>query len=382
MAVALCLLVWVAGQAHAGPITDTAGLAPQGAPPSAFAWQPAPTVLQVPRADPTWPRRRWIARPGSKQLLTGLGGAAAAGLGTGWFLGLGDQLGAGDPASLMIGGGIVTVAGASLGALLSLVHPKRALQGPLQKPDVAVIIGYGGPGAAGGTAPLTLQVAAAPRLDYRQISVRVSGAISTQLGNAHDDDPVTGDVALSRHRWGVDVDPQLAVRVFRVPLEFTWQPTLRVRSEHYGYATTDASRLVRVIGLPLTVGVGWWVTARDRLVIQLGPQWNTLFLNGKKVSTYLGPLFGEVAYEIHLPRLGPLAASRVRLSYLHDKTDGVGVNVGAVVGFAGPFVVRYDVRLDHPRGPLALQLGVIATVGDGGGLALSVGFARPRGRIR
>jgi hypothetical protein len=75
--------------------------------------------------------------------------------------------------------------------------------------------------------------------------------------------------------------------------------------------------------------------------------------------------------------LGLNATSRASIGYIHSNFDGSGLNVGAVVGFMGPFYADYDLRLRRRLDRWGLQLGVDATVGDGGGLAVSIGGLAP-----
>jgi hypothetical protein len=94
-----------------------------------------------------------------------------------------------------------------------------------------------------------------------------------------------------------------------------------------------------------------------------------------------GPGYGAIHWQFDLPGLRSVGAwdvsSRVGFCYAHSNFDGSGFDVGASIGFFGPLLATWDVRLQPPVARHALQVGVDAAVGTWGGVVARVGWAPP-----
>ena len=106
----------------------------------------------------------------------------------------------------------------------------------------------------------------------------------------------------------------------------------------------------------------------------------------------MGPIYGEAWYDIDFPfTRRPRADGQQRRAsvngqlnagYVHSRFDGHGLNVGPIVGFLGPVVVRWLTRV-RPRGwPVAMQGGLAATIGNGVTVAVRAGVVLPNIRGR
>ncbi|MCB9674574.1 MAG: hypothetical protein H6737_05615 [Alphaproteobacteria bacterium] len=328
-------------------------------------------------------------RPGLQRVVLGVAGTGAMAAATVWFFYAGDSLGAGDPASLLAGAGFIATAGAMLGASHTVVAPDEAdLDGEASTPVVRMGLGYGGAPWAREKTAHGLWVDVRPRVNLGRLRLTPGLTVRQQLGARVDvdwrDQPgTTYDPALTETNRGFDADVEARVRVIE-HVDGIATPMLSMRFERFAYADGSVRTLRRSMIVPLAVGFRWRISGRQYFESIAGPRWDQLAWGGDQGSgaapAFYSPLFLSARYRIqvaHPDLRGGLLRSRFGIAYTHSNFDGEGVNVGAVIGFMGPFRFDWDTRWTPPRGP-ALQVGVDYSFGVGGGFGLEVGVA-PRG---
>ncbi len=380
--------------------------------------QHVPSATPPRRGDPA-PRRGFTAcNPGSEpctrsrpaRLLLALTGLALGGAGAALFLTLGDSVGAGDPAGLMIGAGMTAIGGATLGSIFALVDHDRPTDADRLRP-ATLSLGYGlGPRPAlGERTPGALRLRVAPTYWIApgarvRLLAHVGGLAGTQ---AHvDPRPQLSDAdgafptALRERRLdiGVALDSAIALpyptlapeRSARLGgAELRWKPEAQIRRHTYNPQTPEEELLERVMLLPLTIGARWNVSSRQRFTVYAGPRFDFTSHRGsgsaqqtlRRGAPAAGPFYGEVWYELDVPFATRSGRTRVNgqlgLGYVHSRFDGRGLNLDAALGFLGPLHLRWAMRFRPPRARVAAQAGAGVILGNGAAVTLSLGVVLP-----
>ncbi|MEZ4318830.1 MAG: hypothetical protein R3F61_15050 [Myxococcota bacterium] len=328
-------------------------------------------------------------RPGQQRLALGLAGTGAMAVGVVWFFYAGDSLGAGDPAALISGAGLIATGGALLGAAATRIDRDEAdLEGEASTPVFRTGLSYGGAPWAREKTAHGLWVDVRPRIPVGRLRITPGLTLRQQLGNRVDVDwrpqPDAGFApSLTEGERGIDVDVELRARVID-DVDVIGTPLLSTRWEHFQYADGSERRLQRTMVVPLGVGFRWRISGRQYFESVAGPRWDHLSWSGDQGSgaapAYFSALYLISRYRIqfaHPDLRGGTLRSRLGVSYLHSNFDGQGYNIGASIGFMGPLQADWDIRWTPPRGP-AIQAGLDLVVGDGGGIGFDLGIA-PRG---
>lgn len=328
-------------------------------------------------------------RPGRQRVVLGLSGVGGMAATAAWFFIAGDSLGAGDPASLIGGAGFIAAAGAVVGAATAHIAPDEAdLEGEASTPVVRMGLGLPGAAWAREKNASTAFIDIRPRLNVSRLRITPGLMVTQQLGRARDvdwrDQPSGAfETSLERRSRGIDLDIEFRTRVVD-DLDLIGTPLLMTRWEGFEYADGSERSLRRSMVVPLAAGFRWRISGRQYFESIAGPRWDQLAWGGDagegSAPAFYSQLFLVARYRIQLAHpdvLGGLVRSRVGLTYTHSNFDGQGYNIGAVIGFMGPWGFDYDVRWTPPRGP-AIQGGFNWVVGDHGGIGFDVGLA-PRG---
>jgi hypothetical protein len=181
--------------------------------------------------------------------------------------------------------------------------------------------------------------------------------------------------------------------------ELRWRPEVQIRRDAFAPGTSQATILERTMLLPLTVGVRWHLSARQRFTLYAGPRFDLVAFSDlgsdrlRRGGVQTGPLYGEAWYDVDVP-LTPRprrdgrprkldANGQLTLGYIHSKLDGNGFDLGPVIGFLGPLHVGWATRLRPLGAPLAAQLGAFARIGNGNtSVALELGLVAPDVHLR
>ena len=317
--------------------------------------------------------------------------AGAAGIGAGalWYLALGDTLGSGDQASLLAGAGLIAAGGAVVGGGVSLLEdPGIPMDDPATSPAAALRLRVGGTSTLGETAPYGLSLQGAPRIPLGEHTTFVAGvSLRSDLGTSVDVDPrVHGTFApvLGEHAFAWSAEPELR-HVVSDAWEVRVRPMLRQELSTIDYLADGTSRDLRRGSMIAAMGFQWTLSPRQAFAFYGGPRWDRLAWveRGEVVGdNRFAPLYGEARYDLHvdhepLDRANLELSGRIRLAYVHDNFYGAGLNSGAIVGFFGPMILRYDLMARPARSDKwAVNTGVIGTIADGGGVALQIGVQR------
>ncbi|RMG93543.1 MAG: hypothetical protein D6705_18430, partial [Deltaproteobacteria bacterium] len=178
--------------------------------------------------------------------------------------------------------------------------------------------------------------------------------------------------------------------------ELRFKPEVQVR--RHRYRSSGADRVVeRTMLLPLTVGVRWHLSPRQRFTLYLGPRFD--FVRSWTLSggdgddaigrgpAALGPLYGEAWYDIDVPfsllaRRPPRRVHVVGLlsfGYVHSRFDGRSFNISGAIGFTGPVVASWTLRLRDRRTRWGAQLVAGTWIGNGVAPFFAVGLLPPKG---
>jgi len=329
------------------------------------------------------------APPGKARAALVGAGAGGLAVGTAWFFVAGDSLGAGDPASVMMAVGAVGAMGATLGAVVSSGNETgfddRAATAP-----VTVSLGSGGSYYIDEEIPSPATLSLQPRFWFgSRVRLTLGAAAHTTVGSTVDVDwrpQKSFDTALTASHQGLDIDPE--IRLYPdadLPLEFAVRPMVHMRWDAYEYMDGGSRMVRRTQIVPVTAGVRWHLSGRQRFENFIGPRWDALAWSTRNGSESAAPLFGPIyldtryTYDIphNKPFLGLNASSRLNAGYIHSNFDGSGFDVVAIIGFMGPFYLDYDLRLRRAPERWGVQFGAQATVGEGGGMAMSIGAVPP-----
>ncbi|MCB9705957.1 MAG: hypothetical protein H6711_29115 [Myxococcales bacterium] len=379
---------------------------------AASATTSAPSeAVSASEAEPRW--RRCVPdvepctrpRP-ARWLLGGLGlGLAAAG--AAYLLFVGDSLRAGDPGGYFGGGGMAALGGALLGGVFGLLGgDRRSDPDRLRPPTLGLDYSSGGAPRLDERHPGSVNLRFAPNYYFRDGGgrIRLFGNIGGLAGRAVETDPrpqnttplpdQTGthptalDERLLSVGLGVDLAVALPYPVLRRSArlgaaELRWRPEF----QHRRHMMADGSTIERTMLLPLTVGVRWHISPRQRFTTYVGPRLDMIAYGSagagqERGGANLGPLHGEAWYDIDVPiTRDPNARvkviSQITIGYLHSRFDGRGFNLGGAYGFLGPVYGGWQFRV-RPRGsPVAFQGGAGVWIGSGFTAVFSAGAALP-----
>jgi hypothetical protein len=251
--------------------------------------------------------------------------------------------------------------------------------------------------------------------------VRVLGNVGGLVGTARDVDPRpqleqdvegqsgTQPVVLRERRLiarvGLELASALPYPVLaprRSPalgaVELRYRPEVRIRRHSFELGDADTEIVERTMVLPLTAGLRWHVSPRQRLTFFAGPRFDLVAYSEPgsrslaRGPAQLGPMYGEAFYDIDVPltrrrgstrrrasrRARPVdAVGQLRLGYVHSRFDGLGFDLGAALGFLGPAHASWTMRLRRRRAKTAFQGGVGVWVGGGASVFLTAGVVAP-----
>lgn len=342
-----------------------------------------------------------------------LAGGGAAGL---LFL-LGDRLDGGDPAIFMVGAGVLAGVAALTGTVAGRLGADKPGDPDRVRPST-IGLEYAYPGASNLDESkghgMALTFAPTYRFSGDDGRLRLIGHVGGLLNREIDVDPRpqfdeaiegqdgTSPRVVTERELSVGLGLDLAVLLpyplsrrsaYLGPVELRYKPEVQIRREVFDPRGHPDRVLERTMLLPLTAGVRWHLSWRQRFTVYLGPRFDflayaepgddTLERGGAEV----GPLYGEAWYDLDVPftlrpRLdgGPRRAAvngMFSVGYVHSRFDGYGFNFGRVVGFLGPVHLAWWTRV-RPRGwPVALQGGVRTVIGNGYALVFHGGVVLP-----
>jgi hypothetical protein len=394
--------------------------------------EPSP-LLPEPAIDPktqrrqSWGRCAWHVQPctrsrAARMLLLSLGlagGAASAGL----LFGLGDRLVQSDPATLLVGAGTLAGVGAVAGAIAGRLGAEGpALRDRVRPATVSLAQSYTGPRFLDEVPAHATLLRFAPNLympsdtPSAAARLRLFGHVGGWLVPVREVDPRpqftevpagqvgTSPAVLRQRRLSIGLGLDLAVplpypvlaphRSARMgPAELRWRPEVQIRRDWFAPGTPQATSLERTILLPLTVGVRWHLSARQRFTIHAGPRFDMVAFSDRgsdrlrRGGAQIGPLYGEAWYDVDVPftnrprrdgRPRKLDANgQLTLGYVHAKIDGQGFDFGPVIGFLGPIHVGWATRLRPTGAPVATQIGAFARIGNTTAVGLELGLVAP-----
>ncbi len=361
-----------------------------------------------PGSDPcvrSRPARVLLATTGA---VVGLGGGALL------LLTLGDSRNGGDPGGILVGGGALALGGAVLGSLIAIVSRDQPGRSDRIRP-ATLGLGLDFPGRAwtDEVNPAALRMEFAPTywLPSKRGRLRLSGHVGGLLGTLQDVDPRpqsiapqpdlegTYPVALRERQLsiGLTLDTAFSLPYPVLPAtrsahlgaaEFRYKPEVQIRRHTYQPGTDRTEVVERTMLLPLTFGLRWHLSERQRFTIYTGPRFD--FLGASTPGTtqvqrgggLLGVWYGEAWYDIDVPLTKPQARhqlnAQLSLGYVHSHFSGRGLDLGRVVGFFGPFRVDWHMRL-RPASwkKTALQASIGAWVGNGITVAARLGVVLP-----
>jgi hypothetical protein len=342
-------------------------------------------------------------------VLAAVGASAWAG-GTAYLLFVGDRVGAGDPGALFAGAGATATLGALVGAAAGLMggdapgHPDRI------RPAMATVGGeFGGRAITGERAPGSMNVQLAPTWYFKDGGgrMRLLGSFGGQLGPAVDVAP-SGDLgafeptlAHDATRIGVAVDlatalPYPVLRVDRSAhlgaAELRWKPEVQIRRERFSLAQGNTRTVERTMFLPLTAGVRWHLSPRQRFTVYAGPRFDFVAFSDElggplnRGAPQIGSFYGEAWFDLDIPFRSRLVSRPARadvngqlsFGYVHSRFDGRGVNLGGARGFLGPVHGAWRVRVRPLGRRWAIQTGVTTWVGNGVGFGAELGMVLPQ----
>lgn len=375
------------------------------------------------RATCCMPATEPCVRPGpARALLLSLGMAAGA-TSAAILFALGDRLSQGDPGTIMLGAGALAGAGSILGIIAGrLFGDGPGLRDRVRRETLGLEYRSSGTRVLDERRPGTLALRFGPTFAFRDGGgvVRLFGEIGGWTGTAKDTDPRpqldegamggggTRPVTLRENRFslntGIDLVVALPYPVLRKrsahlgATELRFRPEFQYRREWFRVGDGDARIVERTMLLPLNIGVRWHLGPRQRFTFYVGPRFDIVSysdIGGRSLvrgKPNIGPLYAEAWYDIDFALTGrPRKDGRARravvngqltIGYVHSRFDGRGFNFGPVIGFLGPLVAEWAVRV-RPRGAkAALQAGVGTIIGNGVTFTGRVGVVLPDVRRR
>lgn len=345
-------------------------------------------------------------------------GALAGGVAAGVLFALGDRLAPGDPATVLVGTGALAGAGALVGMAAGRLRGDDPMRSDRVRPATGdLVYGFSPPTLLDERPGHTAALRFAPTWRFADGSrVRVIGHLGGNLAPTKHVDPrpqstmtIDGQdgnapVALRQREtsfgigldWAVNLPyPVLAPHrsSYLGPAEIRWKPDVQIRREIQDDGRPTERVVSRTMLLPLTVGMRWHLSPRQRFTFYLGPRLDFVSASApggttlERGSAQLGPLYGEAWYDLDVPFTeGPRRDGKPRrtetngqltLGYVHSRFDGNGFNFGPVVGFLGPIVAQWHTRV-RPRGaPVAFQATAGVAVGQGTTFTVAAGVVAP-----
>jgi hypothetical protein len=326
----------------------------------------------------------------TRRAMVGWFGVTGLATGAAWFLLAGDSLGAGDPSGVMLASGGIALAGVALGRVidgpwaLGSADPRAA-----GTPTLELGLSPGGTAILDESAPWGFDVGMAPRMQSPGFQFIAGARAAGPLGEHVAVDPRpdhAGEVAFRSRRRGAQVEPEL--RWERPDLDLQLLPMFwsGVETIEHAGGTTRGVRREAVVA---AVGARIHITSRQRFLLAIGPRFDALSWTEAGAFTprswTRGPGYGAAHWQFDLPAPRSIgrwdASNRLGFGYAHTNFDGAGFDLGASIGFFGPLLASWDLRLQNAGARHALQLGVDAAVGTGGGVVARVGWAPPSFRV-
>jgi len=358
-------------------------------------------------------------RPGPARLLLASVSGLAIATGLVSLFALGDRVAGDDPSALITAMGVVGGGAALIGTIAGRLGADRSsLPDRVRTETFALSSGLGGSSVYDENRPAWLTGSIAPTLRFAggDSRLRLTAYLGGDLGKRVDTDPRPqfsdpasgGDgsaPAVFRSqtlRAGVGLDMAVGLPYPVLPprrsaylgkAELRWKPEFHYRRDR-NEPGDDGERVVeRTMLLPLTVGVRWHVSPRQRFTLYMGPRFDIVSYRGPggesiaRGSPEIGPIYGEAWYDIDIPlnahpkqRPGPRKTavnSQVSMGYIHSRFDGTGINFRSVVGFLGSAHVRYHLRVRPVGSKVAYQATLAARIGGGVGFWGAVGLVLP-----
>ncbi len=396
------------------------GLALAVTPPSAqgathdAAAAESPKSSSAGASEPEDPAARWRAcRPGKRFLCCSPGsepcirsgaarltlfslGVAAGAVASGLLFALGDRYAGGDPATFFVGAGALAGVGALFGSLVGRLGGDGP--GDLDRVRPATLgLDYrvGTPANLGETEPHSMLLTFAPNWFFRGSGgrARLFGHFGGQLWTEREVDPRPQNetpIALRERQLTAGVGVDLAVKLpypvlrrgsrFLGPAELRWKPEVQIRREIVAPGSDTEHVIERTMFLPLTVGVRWLVSRRQRFTLYFGPRWDFVAFSEpgsrrvRRGAPFVGAMYGEAWYDVDFPMtMRPRrdgqprranANSQLNIGYVHSRFDGNGFNFGPVIGFLGPIRLGWSTRVRPNGWKAALQPGVGVAIGS------------------
>lgn len=363
----------------------------------------------------------------ARVLLLGLGLAGGA-VSSALLFGLGDRLALSDPATLLVGASALAGAGAIAGAIAGrLGSDGPALSDRVRPSTLSLSQSYTGPRFLDEVPAYGMLLRVAPNLylPRDEARLRLFGHVGGWLVPVREVDPRpqftevpagqegTAPRVMQQRRLSIGVGVDLAVPlpypgirpVLRPrrsamlgPAELRWKPEVQIRRDTFAPGTSEVAVLGRTVLLPLTVGVRWHLSARQRFTMYVGPRFDLVAFSDRgstelrRGGAQIGPLYGEAWYDIDVPLTARPrrdaqprkldANGQITLGYVHAKLDGQGLDLGPVVGFLGPVHVGWSTRLRPVGAPLAVQLGAFARIGRAPTAGVELGIVAPDVHLR
>lgn len=341
------------------------------------------------------------------RLVLGLSGLLVAALGAGWLVLADDTVGGGSPGTLLGTGGAVMIGGALLGGLAALVDGDRRSPPDRVRPEtLGLAYGLAQGTVLGEVVPGTMHARWAPSWYFPRDRgrLRFSGYAGGMLGREVHvdprpaiDPPASAGTRRTSFGLGLDLALSLPYRGHRRslgPIELRWRPEIHVRRDLHGEGGEDPLLAARTMLLPLTLGVRWHLSARQRFTAYVGPRLDFLAFSEtgrpplRRGPPQIGSFHGEFWYDLDIPLTrGPVdrrgrtrraaVQSQLSIGYVHSRFGAAGLNVGGIIGYLGVLGAAYRVRV-RPRGAAyALQFGALASLGARPGGVLEFGVVLP-----
>ncbi len=353
----------------------------------------------------------------ARLLLAGLGGFTGVGAVASIFI-LGDRQKAGDPAVALGGAGLVAVSAVVLGGAVALLSGDGpALYDRITPATVGLSLGLGGSGTTDESGPYTLSGSFAPtlRFPHELGRIRLIGRVGGDLGQQIERDPRpqgqvddngqggTFPVGLESRSWALDLGIDLALRLpypgrrrsrredsrrARLgEIELRYKPQVYLAREQLTLAG-DAERVSQRVALtPLTFGLRWHISPRQRFTFYLGPRWDLIGYGEPGLveagRPELAPIYGEAWFDMDLPIWKLSRARRAsvvgqfNLGYVHSRLEAPGIDIGSIVGFIGYVVNQFTIRVRPVGARVAYQFSIGARAGRGLHPFLEAGIVLP-----
>jgi hypothetical protein len=348
-------------------------------------------------------------------------GILAGGVAAGLLFALGDRASPGDPPTALVGLGTAAGLGALFGFAASRLGTDRPeLEDRVRPATVGLDWQFSPVPTTDERDPARMSLRLGPTWRFADDArIRLLAHVGGSLGRARQVDPRpqlaavrpnlegTAPIAATRRLLALGAAIDLATALpYPLVRRSSWlgraelrlRPGFEMRRELVLRPDADPRVIERTMLLPLTAGVRWHVSPRQRFTMYAGPRWDFLAYDDdrdgglRRGRPRLAPIYAEAWYDIDFafterPRRDARprrvdAHGMLTLGYVHSRFDGMGFNFGPVIGFLGPVIAGWTTRV-RPRGsPVAVQAGVTARIADDARLLLDVGLVAPDLRRR